>query len=102
VCVCMCGHVSVLFYQTPSVGWVPFPCPESCMLLQNLQIWVSIVWCKIIYNFLSRPLLPPAGAVGEQLLELLSCNSQADHPLQFISSTWLILSLTLGYHTVAA
>jgi hypothetical protein len=34
------------------------------MLVQNLQILVSIGHCNVVRNFLPWPPLPPAGVVG--------------------------------------
>jgi hypothetical protein len=99
----------VSFYQTPSVGWVLSPCPESCMHIQKLQIRVSIVRCNVVCRFLSWHPLPHASAVGGvqgglplQLLELSSLLLWFPGRPFFAASTWCVFSLTLGHHIVAA
>jgi hypothetical protein len=97
------------FIWPPSVGWVPSLCPETWMCAQNLQIWVSIVCCNVIYNFLLLPHADAGGegdpgrtstaAVGAVLIapvihkQAILCN--------LLSSAWLVLNLTLGHHIVA-
>jgi hypothetical protein len=77
------------------------------MLIQILQICVSIVRCNIICNFLSRPPIPPAGAVGEiqrtvgAVLIALAIPKQAIL-YSLLNYAWLVLNLILGHHIVAA
>jgi hypothetical protein len=65
-----------------------FLCPRSCMRVQNLPIWVSIVRCDVICSFLSWP---PQVKWGESKEDFhcscrscshCSCNSHAGNPLQ--------------------
>jgi hypothetical protein len=79
------------------------------MRVKNIQIWVSMVRCNVIYNLLSWPPLPPAGAVGgvQGGLLLGAVLIAPVIPMQAIlfsllNSSSLVLSLTPRHHVVAA
>jgi hypothetical protein len=97
-------HFFVSFYQFPSVGWVLHLCPESCMHVQNLQIWVSIVHCYRICKFLFWPLPVTAGVGGGggPRRTTILANVFLIAPAIFcslLSSVLIVLNLTLTPHS---
>jgi hypothetical protein len=75
---------------------------SKCVLVQNLQVSVSIHHCSIVYKFLLCPPPLTASAVGESNEDIVPVMHKQAILCALLSSTVLVLKLIIGHHRVGS